>query len=60
MSREITAICWAAAILLLAGAVATGVVASEDAKTFFIVLPAIAWLSISQQRCCPLSKGDAA
>ena len=57
MTREISALCWAAAILLLAGAVATGVVESEDARTFFIVLPAIAWLSISKP-ACPL-KGEA-
>ena len=47
MTRIKQALCWAFAIILLAVGVAVGLVDRDAAQTLFIVLPVVAWLSIT-------------
>ncbi len=52
MKQIFQASCWAVALLLLAAADAAGLIKDESARTLFIVLPAVAWLSISGRGDC--------
>lgn len=52
MNEIFKAACWAVAFLLLGAANAAGLVEDESARTLFIVLPVVAWLSISGRGHC--------
>ncbi len=57
MTREVTAICWAAAMIGLAAAVAGGIVQTHDAKPMFAIMPMLAWASMQRSgSCCFLRK----
>lgn len=53
MTIIIRAICWAAAILVVAGCGRYGLIDHEAANTLTIVLPIVAWLSLDQGSCLP-------
>jgi hypothetical protein len=44
MSTTKKSLCWAAALILLAVANATGLIADKDAQTMFVVIPAL-WVA---------------
>ncbi|RPF71799.1 hypothetical protein [Aurantiacibacter spongiae] len=44
---------WAAAMILLALGVRAGIVDRDAARTMFVILPALAWISISGRSCRP-------
>jgi len=52
MSTNHKALCWAAALILLALAARNGLISQGSAKILFIVLPLIAWLSLRQSGSC--------
>ena len=51
MNRIHHALLWAAVIMIFALAVAFGLVEEEPARTMFIVLPVLAWATISARPC---------
>lgn len=57
MTRQISALCWATSILLLALGVANGTVAAEYAQPLFTILPIMAWFAVCRPKSCRLSKG---
>jgi hypothetical protein len=52
MKTYISALCWAGAILGVAVGNATGAIADEAADTLFIVLPFVAWMTLSSRTSC--------
>ena len=54
MSTITKAIIWAAAIIIFAVVAAVGLVANDTARTMLIILPVLAWATISGQRSCRL------
>ena len=61
MSNIVKALCWAAAILLVALGNASGLIADSSANTMFAILPALAVISLSGPRACrPTRRGTGA
>ena len=54
MSNIVKALCWAAAILLVALGNASGLIADSSANTMFAILPLLAVLSLRGQIGCRL------
>lgn len=54
MSTVTKAIIWAAAIIIFAILAATGLVEEDMARTMLIILPILAWTTISGQWSCRL------
>ena len=50
------ALCWAAAIVMLAAANAAGLVADDTAQVLFVVLPVIAVISLRRNASCLLRR----
>ena len=59
MKTYLSALCWAGAILGVAVGNAAGAIADETADTLFIVLPIVAWISLTGRSCC-FARGKAA
>jgi hypothetical protein len=51
MSTTKKSLCWAAALILLAVANATGLIADKDAQTMFAVIPAL-WVATTFGGTC--------
>jgi hypothetical protein len=58
MNIDISALCWAGAILGVAAGNAAGAIADETASTLFVTLPVVAWLSLQGRFCC-FRRGEA-
>ena len=58
MSGITKAIIWGAIIIIFAIVAAMGPVENDTARTMLIILPVLAWSTISGQRSCRLSLND--
>ncbi len=58
MSRITKAIVWGAVIITFAIVSAMGLVENDTARTMLIILPVLAWATISGQRSCRLSLNE--
>ena len=52
MRFYLSALAWAAAILLVAFLRSLGAIEEDMARTLLIVLPIVAWLSLQGRLCC--------
>lgn len=53
MTQLRKALCWAAALVLLALGGWSGLMDRDAVEVLLIVLPFVAWLSITGRGCCP-------
>ena len=53
MTQLRKALCWAAALVLLALGGWSGLMDRDAVEVLLIVLPLVAWLSITGRGCCP-------
>ena len=52
MNMKLKALCWAAAIILVALGGARGLMEKDTVVTLTTILPLLAWMSISGRTCC--------
>jgi len=52
MNMKLKALCWAAAIILVALGGASGLMEKNTVVTLTTILPLLAWMSISGRTCC--------
>jgi hypothetical protein len=52
MNMKLKALCWAAAIILVALGGASGLMDKHAVTTLITILPLLAWMSISGRTCC--------
>jgi len=57
MNMKLKALCWAAAIILVALGGASGLMEKNTVVTLTTILPLLAWMSISGRTCCLPRRG---